>query len=193
MNSDDVKAQAAASDAERKREAAEAVREAAERARADAEAVRAAAEQTRTTAEHTRAAAEASRVSSVAEVSATAEGLTAILDEMKAVETLRRARRTMKDPEDSQDPLTLAGSRLGPSVVQHNGQERGIDPELAVVFDEAELSELVHEEVDARARSSPPFPRAVSCDRFGITCCGRSSSRSGRAAAARAPAASRSS
>jgi hypothetical protein len=39
-------------------------------------------------------------VATIAEVTATADGLAAILDEMKAVEALRRARRTLKDPED---------------------------------------------------------------------------------------------
>jgi hypothetical protein len=100
MGSDDVKTQRPASDVEQQRAAAEAVRESAERARAEAEAVRAAAERARLTAEQARAAAEATRAKSVAEVGATAEGLTALLDEMKAVETMRRARRTMKDPDD---------------------------------------------------------------------------------------------
>jgi regulator of protease activity HflC (stomatin/prohibitin superfamily) len=93
MPAKDVKTRPPASDAEQKRAAAEALRESAERARAEAEALRRAAEEA-------RAAAEATRVTSVAEVSATAEGLTAILDEMKAVESMRRARRSMKDPDD---------------------------------------------------------------------------------------------
>ena len=101
MGSNDVKTQRPASDEERRRAAAEAVRESAERGRAEAEAARAAAERARLTAEQARAAAEATRAKSVAEVGATAEGLTAILDEMKAVETMRRARRTMKDSDGS--------------------------------------------------------------------------------------------
>lgn len=100
MGSQDVKAESAAPDIERQRAAAEAERESAEQARAEAEAVRAAAERARLTAEQERAEAEATRVKSIAEVGATAYGLTAILDEMKVVETMRRARRTMKDPDD---------------------------------------------------------------------------------------------
>jgi hypothetical protein len=100
MASDNVNVQPAAPDAERQREAAEAIRETAERARAEAEVRRAEAERVRLTAEEARADAEFTRLTSLAEVSATADGLTAILDEMKAVEAMRRARRTMKDPDD---------------------------------------------------------------------------------------------
>jgi regulator of protease activity HflC (stomatin/prohibitin superfamily) len=102
MRTDSVKTQPDASDAERQREAAEARREAAEQARAAAEAGRVEAERVRLTAEHTRAAAEAARLRSVAEVSATAEGLTELLDDMKAVEAMRRARRTLRDPDEPQ-------------------------------------------------------------------------------------------
>ena len=42
----------------------------------------------------------------------------------------------------------------GNSVVQHDAQQRVVDPEAAVVLDEAKLLELVHEEVDARAGRS---------------------------------------
>src|SRR5512147_3150490 len=38
------------------------------------------------------------------------------------------------------------------SVVNNDVQERGMNLQSAVVLDEAELAELVHEEVDARAR-----------------------------------------
>ena len=36
-------------------------------------------------------------------------------------------------------------------VVQDNTQEGMVDVDLAVVFDEAEFSELVHEKIDPRA------------------------------------------
>jgi hypothetical protein len=100
MASDDVNVQPAAPDEERQREAAEAVREAVERVRAEAEVRRTEAERVRLIAEETRAAAELTRATALAEVSATAVGLTAILDEMKAVEAMRRARRIMKDPDE---------------------------------------------------------------------------------------------
>jgi hypothetical protein len=36
--------------------------------------------------------------------------------------------------------------------VKGDVQQRGIDPKIAVVLDEPEVAELVHEEVDARTR-----------------------------------------
>jgi len=44
-----------------------------------------------------------------------------------------------------------AGSEAPVLVVQDNGQEGAIDLDVAVVFDESEVAELVHEEVDAGA------------------------------------------
>jgi len=37
-------------------------------------------------------------------------------------------------------------------LVQHHTQERSIDLQPAVVFDETELPELVHEKIDPRTR-----------------------------------------
>ncbi len=42
-------------------------------------------------------------------------------------------------------------------VVQDNGQERAVHLDIAVVFDEPEVPELVHEEVDPRARRAHDF------------------------------------
>ena len=36
--------------------------------------------------------------------------------------------------------------------MQHDAQERSVDLKAAVVLDEAQFPELVHEEIDARAR-----------------------------------------
>src|SRR5688572_16598910 len=38
------------------------------------------------------------------------------------------------------------------SLVKDDAQQRAVDLESAVIFNQAELAELVHEEVDARAR-----------------------------------------
>src|SRR5437867_9421738 len=38
-----------------------------------------------------------------------------------------------------------------PLIVEDNGQQRGVDLDVSVVFDEPEIAELVHEKVDARA------------------------------------------
>lgn len=102
MEPDDVKGQPAVPTEERKREAAEAVREAAEQLRTDAEARRATAEGVRLAAERVRIHAETARATTVADVNAAAEGLTAILDEMKTVEAMRRARRALTDSDDPQ-------------------------------------------------------------------------------------------
>jgi hypothetical protein len=37
-------------------------------------------------------------------------------------------------------------------LVQHDVQKRSVDLQATVVFDESQFSELVHEEIDARAR-----------------------------------------
>jgi hypothetical protein len=38
------------------------------------------------------------------------------------------------------------------SVVQHDTQERSVDLKTAVILDEAQFPELVHEKIDSRAR-----------------------------------------
>src|SRR5436309_12002613 len=43
------------------------------------------------------------------------------------------------------------------SIVKHDAHERAVDLEAAVVFDEAELTELVHEEVHPRPRGADHF------------------------------------
>ena len=88
-----------ASDADQPR-LAEALREVAERVRLSAEERRAAAERARVMAEEERTEAEAARKTAIAAVNETAEELTAILDRMKAVEKLRRTRRTRPDQSD---------------------------------------------------------------------------------------------
>ena len=60
----------------------------------------------------------------------------------------------------------MAGSRraqrgLSTLIVQDDRQEGMIDLEAAVVLDEPELLELVHEEVHARARVVPIIPAGV--------------------------------
>ena len=89
-----------ASHADQPRQVGEALREAAERVRLSAEERRAAAERARVVAVEERVDAEAARRTAVAAVNETAEELNAILDRMKAVEKLRRTRRTRPDPID---------------------------------------------------------------------------------------------
>ena len=89
-------------DTQRQQEAAEAAREAAEQARAEAEERRAAAERARLVSEAHRKAAESARDTASADVRATVDGLSTILEEMKAVEALRRARRALNDHDDPQ-------------------------------------------------------------------------------------------
>lgn len=97
---DRIPPQLPAPDADQPRQMAEALRVAAERVRLSAEERRAAAERARVAAEEERIEAEAARKTALAAVNETAEELTAILDRMKAVEKLRRARRTRPDPSD---------------------------------------------------------------------------------------------
>lgn len=81
----------------REREAAEAARDTAERARIAAEELRAESERERLESEAGRQAAEDARQGSVDEVRATVRQLSTILDGMKEVEAMRRARRAVKD------------------------------------------------------------------------------------------------
>ena len=55
-----------------------------------------------------------------------------------------------------------------PLLVQDNTQERSIDLKSAVVLDESELSEFVHEEL-TRGRVVPIISASVSCDILGST------------------------
>lgn len=101
MASDDrIPPNPSASDTDQPRQAAEALREVAERMRLSAEERRAAAERARVAAEEERTEAEAVRKTAIAAVNETAEELTAILERMKAVEKLRRTRRTRPGPSD---------------------------------------------------------------------------------------------
>src|SRR5258708_4690780 len=49
---------------------------------------------------------------------------------------------------------TLSWTQLFESVVQHDAQERSIDFNSAVVLDETQLPEFVHEQIDACARGA---------------------------------------
>jgi hypothetical protein len=51
-------------------------------------------------------------------------------------------------PQSVQD-VTGLGRFIKGLLVQYNTQERSVDLKAAVVFDEAQFSELVHEEIDA--------------------------------------------
>jgi hypothetical protein len=53
-------------------------------------------------------------------------------------------------------------------LVQHDAQERGIDLNPAVVLDETEFPELVHEDL-TRERVVPIIYASVSCDILGST------------------------
>jgi hypothetical protein len=59
-------------------------------------------------------------------------------------------------------------------VVQDDAQHSRMDLKPAVIFDKPELSELVHEEIDARARVVPIISASISCESFGRTACGLS-------------------
>jgi|ERR1700676_22351 hypothetical protein len=48
----------------------------------------------------------------------------------------------------------LAAGCGSASVVQGNAQERSIDLEAAIVFDESKLPEFVHEKIDPRPRGA---------------------------------------
>jgi uncharacterized membrane protein YccC len=92
--------QPSGSDVDQPRQVAEALREVAERVRLSAEERRAAAERARVAAEEDRTQAEAARKTAIAAVNETAEELAAILDRMKAVEKLRRTRRSRPNTSD---------------------------------------------------------------------------------------------
>ena len=49
-------------------------------------------------------------------------------------------------------------------VAQHDAQQRAIDFQIAVVIDEPEVSELVHEEVDPRTRRPDHFCKRLLRD-----------------------------
>src|SRR5436190_5346893 len=59
------------------------------------------------------------------------------------------------------DPRLQAANRL---VVENYAEQRGVDLEIAVVVDEPEISELVHEEIDARARRPDHFGKGLLRD-----------------------------
>ena len=51
--------------------------------------------------------------------------------------------------------------------MQYNGQQRFVDLDFSVVFDESELAEFVHKEVYARDRVVPAMLARVSWETFG--------------------------
>jgi hypothetical protein len=63
---------------------------------------------------------------------------------------IRRNRISALERDFGSTAVTAAGD----SVVQHHTQKRIIDLKAAVIFDEAQLLEFVHEQIDARARGS---------------------------------------
>jgi hypothetical protein len=91
---------AAGEDAEARRTRAEAARQDAERRRGAAEAERAAAELVRLEAEQRRAAADRARDQAATEVRTTAETLTALIEQMRVVEEMRRAYRGSSNQRD---------------------------------------------------------------------------------------------
>src|SRR4030095_8525606 len=49
-------------------------------------------------------------------------------------------------------------------IVQDEAEERGVDLEVAVVFEEPQVSELVHEEIDARTCRADHFGKGFLGD-----------------------------
>ena len=49
-------------------------------------------------------------------------------------------------------------------IVKYNIQERAVNHEAAIVFDESEPAELVHEEIDATSRGSNQFSEGLLRD-----------------------------
>ena len=64
--------------------------------------------------------------------------------------------------------IVLTAARSGRSVVEHDVEQRAVDLQPAVVLDEAQLPELVHEEAD-RERVVPTISASVSWLIFGTT------------------------
>src|SRR4029077_13816451 len=64
-------------------------------------------------------------------------------------------------------------SRLGPCplppqlVAQNDAQQRAVDPQVAVIVDEAKLPEFVHEVIHPRTRRSDDFGQRLLADRRG--------------------------
>ena len=90
------------------------------------------------------------------------------------------------------EPVGILRARQADSVVQDDAQEGAVDLERAVVLDESELRNLFMKKF-TRERVVPTISASVSCEIFGSTRCGVARRRSGRAAAACAPAVFRSS
>jgi hypothetical protein len=57
-----------------------------------------------------------------------------------------------------------AGIPLGELIVQNHIEQRLVDTDAAVVFDEAELAKAIHEEADAGARGTDHLCQSFLCD-----------------------------
>src|SRR5271169_5204541 len=63
--------------------------------------------------------------------------------------------------EEWMEASRKCGGILLKLIVEDDAEERGVNLQAAIVFDEAELAEFVHEEIDAGAGGADHF-----CERF---------------------------